>query len=160
MLLSILHALTRDAVLSFYVRIWKKKLTQSLCKLTEKCFSYIINELLNWYWWILALVGFKMHSQARAFSQPPRANIHQYQFNNPIALISEQMFNFTVIFLFHRLGIYFASLKYILDHARYISSCLLKIKVSQSYYFHLFVSLILYILSLSLSLSLSHSLSL
>ena len=33
---------------------------------------------------ILALVGFKMHSQARAFSQPTRANIHQYQFNNPI----------------------------------------------------------------------------
>ena len=25
-----------------------------------------------------------MHSQARAFSQPTRANIHQYQFNNPI----------------------------------------------------------------------------
>ena len=33
---------------------------------------------------ILALVGFKMHSQARAFLQPTRANIHQYQFNNPI----------------------------------------------------------------------------
>ena len=28
--------------------------------------------------------GFKMHSQARAFFQPTRANIHQYQFNNPI----------------------------------------------------------------------------
>ena len=39
---------------------------------------------MNWYWWILALVGFKTHSQARAFSQPTRANIHQYQFNNPI----------------------------------------------------------------------------
>ena len=25
-----------------------------------------------------------MHSQARAFLQPTRANIHQYQFNNPI----------------------------------------------------------------------------
>ena len=55
-----------------------------MCKLTEKCFSYIIKELLYWYWWILALVGFKMHSQARAFLQPTRANIHQYQFNNPI----------------------------------------------------------------------------
>ena len=27
-----------------------------------------------------------MHSQARAFLQPTRANIHQYQFNNPITL--------------------------------------------------------------------------
>ena len=27
-----------------------------------------------------------MHSQARAFLQPTRANIHQYQFNNPIVL--------------------------------------------------------------------------
>ena len=27
-----------------------------------------------------------MHSQARAFLQPTRANIHQYQFNNPILL--------------------------------------------------------------------------
>ena len=27
-----------------------------------------------------------MHSQARAFLQPTRANIHQYQFNNPIIL--------------------------------------------------------------------------
>ena len=25
-------------------------LTQSLCKLTEKWFSYIIKKLLNWYW--------------------------------------------------------------------------------------------------------------
>ena len=25
-----------------------------------------------------------MHSQGRAFLQPTRANIHQYQFNNPI----------------------------------------------------------------------------
>ena len=39
---------------------------------------------MNWYWWKLALVGFKMHSQARAFLQPTGANIHQYQFNNPI----------------------------------------------------------------------------
>jgi hypothetical protein len=28
----------------------------------------------------------KMHSQARAFLQPPHANIHQYKFNNPIVL--------------------------------------------------------------------------
>ena len=41
-------------------------LTESSCKITEKCFSYIIKELLNWYWWILAFVGFNMHSQARA----------------------------------------------------------------------------------------------
>ena len=27
-----------------------------------------------------------MHSQARAFVQPTRANIHQYQFNNPVLL--------------------------------------------------------------------------
>ena len=27
-----------------------------------------------------------MHSQARAFLQPTRANIHKYQFNNPILL--------------------------------------------------------------------------
>ena len=32
-----------------------------------------------------------MHSQARAFSQPTRANIHQYQFNNPIILSSKSM---------------------------------------------------------------------
>ena len=57
-------------------------LTENLCKLTEKYLSYIIKELLNWYWWILALVGFKMHLQACAFLQPTRANIDQYQFNN------------------------------------------------------------------------------
>ena len=38
--------------------------------------------LLNWYWRILALVGFKMHSQACAFLKPTRSNIHQYQFSN------------------------------------------------------------------------------
>ena len=81
--LPILHTLTRDAVSSFNARI-EINLTESSCKLTEKCFSYIIKELLNWYWCILALVGFKMHSQARAFLQPTPANIHQYQFNNPI----------------------------------------------------------------------------
>ena len=27
--------------------------------------SYIIKELLDWYWWIFALVGFKMHSKSR-----------------------------------------------------------------------------------------------
>ena len=32
-------------------------LTQNSCKLTEKCFSYIIKELLNSYWWILAGVN-------------------------------------------------------------------------------------------------------
>ena len=52
--------------------------TEYSCKLTEDCFSLIMKELLNWYWWLLALVGFKMHSQARAFLQPTRANIHQY----------------------------------------------------------------------------------
>ena len=30
----------------------------------------------------------KMHSKARAFLQPTRANIHQYQFNNPIIHIT------------------------------------------------------------------------
>ena len=60
--LPILHALTRDAVSSFYVRI-EIKLTQNSCKLTQKYFTYIIKELLNIYWWILALVGFNMHSQ-------------------------------------------------------------------------------------------------
>ena len=55
--------------------------------LIDKCFSYIIKELLNWYGWILALVGFKMHQLARAFLQPTCANIHYYQFNNPLLLI-------------------------------------------------------------------------
>ena len=32
----------------------------------------------------MALVGFFMHSHANAFLKPPCANIHQYQFNNPI----------------------------------------------------------------------------
>ena len=44
-------------------------MTQNSFELTGKCFSYIIKELLNWYWWILALVGFKMHSPACAFLQ-------------------------------------------------------------------------------------------
>ena len=61
----IMHTLTQDVVhhstLEFEIN-----LTQSSCKL-KKCFSYIIQELLNWYWWILALVGFKMHQQAHAF---------------------------------------------------------------------------------------------
>ena len=30
------------------------------------------------------MVFFKLHSQAREFLQPTRANIHQYQFNNSI----------------------------------------------------------------------------
>ena len=83
--LSILHILTRDAISSFYVRIWNKLGSWGVLFI-RKMFSYIIKELLNRYWWILALVGFKMHSQARAFLQPTRANIHQYQFNNPIVL--------------------------------------------------------------------------
>ena len=36
----------------------------------------------------MALICFKMHSLARAFLQPTRANIHQYQYNNPIILNS------------------------------------------------------------------------
>ena len=35
-----------------------------------------------------------MHSQARAFLQPTRANIHQIQFNNPIILSLEYSVNF------------------------------------------------------------------
>ena len=34
-----------------------------------------------------------MHSQARAFLQPTRANIHQYQFNKPIILSSLSLFS-------------------------------------------------------------------
>ena len=84
--MSILHTLTGNAVSSFYVRIWNILDSKLVLINRKKCFSYIIMELLNWYWWILALVGFKMHWQARAFSQPTRANIHQYQFKNPIGL--------------------------------------------------------------------------
>ena len=54
-------------------------LTHSLCKWTEKWFSSIIKDLLNWYGEILAVDGFKMHLQDRAFLLPTRANIHQYQ---------------------------------------------------------------------------------
>ena len=42
-------------------------------------------------YWHLALVGFKMHSQARVFLQPTRANFQQYQFNNPI-VFNQTMF--------------------------------------------------------------------
>ena len=42
---------------------------------------------------ILALVGFKMHSQARAFLQPTRANIHRYQFNSPVILFQQNDFS-------------------------------------------------------------------
>ena len=69
MRLWISHTLTGDGVSLVYVRIWNK-FDSNFVKLTEKCFSNIIKELLNWYWWILALVGFKMHSEARAFIQP------------------------------------------------------------------------------------------
>ena len=41
---------------------------------------------MNWYWWILTLVDFKMNSQARAFLQPTHVSNHQYQFNNPILI--------------------------------------------------------------------------
>ena len=70
MRLWISHTLTGDGVSLVYVRIFQINLTQISWKLTEKCFSNIIKELLNWYWWILALVGFKMLSQERAFIQP------------------------------------------------------------------------------------------
>ena len=84
--LPILHTLTRDVLSSFfYVRI-RNKMTEYSCKLTEICFSYKIKELLNWYWWILALVDFEMHSEACAFLQSTRDNIHQYQFNKFIIL--------------------------------------------------------------------------
>ena len=46
---ELLYTLTRDAVSSFYLRIWNN-LTENSCKLTYKCFRYIIKELLNWYW--------------------------------------------------------------------------------------------------------------
>ena len=81
--LPVLHTFTWDSVSFFYVRTWIN-LAQNLCKFKEKCFTYIIKDLLNRYWWILALVGFKMHWQAHAFLQPTHANIHQSQFNNPI----------------------------------------------------------------------------
>ena len=77
-------------------------MTESSCELRGKCFIDIIKELLNWYWWILALVGFKMHSQARAFLQPTRANIHQYQFNNPIVYMWPFVLHLSFI-IFHTL---------------------------------------------------------
>ena len=80
-------------------------LTESSCKLTEKCFSYIIKELLNWYWWIYALVCFKMHSQTRAFLQPTSAYIHKYQFNNPLEYIT--IFKLTQLFWRKRLFKFF-----------------------------------------------------
>ena len=87
--LPILHTLTQneyhDSTIESGINV-----TQSSCKLTEKCFCCIIRELLNWYWWILALVSFKMHSQVRAFLQPIHANIHQYQFNNLISLAIQE----------------------------------------------------------------------
>ena len=92
-LLPILHTLMPDALSSFYVRI-RNKLDSEL---TEKRFSlYIIKELLNWYWWIFTLVGFKMHPQDRAFKQPTRANNYQYQFNNPIILNRMTMTAYTL----------------------------------------------------------------
>ena len=47
----------------------------------------MIKELLNWYRWILACVGFKMYSQTRAFLQSTCDNIHQYQFNKSTVCI-------------------------------------------------------------------------
>ena len=41
---------------------------------------------------MLALVGFKLHLQSRAFLLPTRANIHQYQFNNPIVITTHTWF--------------------------------------------------------------------
>ena len=44
--------------------------------------------------------AFKMHSQARAFLQPTRANIHQYQFNNPIIYLYDDVtMDYNVILL-------------------------------------------------------------
>ena len=74
--LPILHTLTRYVV----------NLTESSCKLIEKCFSYIIKELLNWYWWILARGGRKNARACNWISKPTSANIHQYQFNNSIII--------------------------------------------------------------------------
>ena len=95
--LPILHTLARDAVSSFSEE-FKINLTENSCKWTEKYFSYIIKELLNWYWWILALVGFKMHSQARAFLQSTHAKIHQYQLNNPVIFIRLMLTFFFAMF--------------------------------------------------------------
>ena len=62
--LSILHTLTKDAVSSFYVRIW------------NKLDSEIV--LINW-----TDIGEYWHSLG-GFLQPTQTNIQQYQFNNPI----------------------------------------------------------------------------
>ena len=48
-------------------------------------YSYIINGLLHWYWWILSLDGISADARKLAsFDIPTRDNIHQYQCNNPI----------------------------------------------------------------------------
>ena len=47
----------------------------------------------------MALVDFKIHSQARAFLQPTRANIHQYQFNNPKILRFDANYRFIISIL-------------------------------------------------------------
>ena len=57
---------------------------KSSFRLTETSLSYIIEEWLNWYWWIWGLVVFKTHSPDCAFLQTTSVNFHKHQFNNPI----------------------------------------------------------------------------
>ena len=67
--LSILHTDARCSII-----ILSKNLKYS-CKLTEQCFSYIIKELLNWYWWNLARVGCKNARACECILKPTSANI-------------------------------------------------------------------------------------
>lgn len=62
MCLLTLNTLSQNTVSSIHIRIWN-----SLCKLTEKCSSYIRTDIGE---------CFKMHLQAQAFLQPTRAYIH------------------------------------------------------------------------------------